>query len=127
MVTTSTKTVTLFFDGTTVQQAVVNLTQSVSRITLKEVSVVNLSTSTPTSQIATLKSNIISARSNQSLCSFPLTTSTNFCLPLNTVFDPVSSTIQNTYNFAFTLGDDGTLVGADSIACWVGIVLEFTS
>ena len=96
---------------------------NVKLMIVKQVTIVNTAGNTPTTPIAGLKCDLITP--NQTLCNFPLVTSTNWCTHLNTKFNILNPVVNSTFNFSLVANDQTPINGIANLDVYVNLILEF--
>ena len=119
------RAITLAYNATLQQQVFVTISFKIKQVIMKQVMVVNPNTSTPTSFIGYIQSNIMEGPPNNALCSVCLETSTAYSCDLDVMLKPVSANINETYNFNLIYSDSVAFSGVANLNASIILLLEF--
>lgn len=118
------KSIALNFNQTTQYSLPLFLSSPIKKIILREVVIVNAADSAPiTYPLASLRSDLIQGPADQSICVIPLVANTNFSIPLQVEFEPITTMINNTYNFHLVYNSQTAIDGV--VKCFITLLIEF--
>ena len=121
-----TRALTLVYNATAQQSSYILIPFDVKEIVVKQVTVYNSNTSTPTNMVGYIRSDIVSGQNNQPLCTVSLATNTSYSCDLDVVLKPISANINNTFNF-YLMYTDNALISTANLNATIMLLLEFHS